>query len=237
MVSDPGVVLEEARSAYKEKDYASSLEKYQWFFDNSIKIKRSYYGVRLSYCLDEWAELGKEYPPAKAALVSLKNNTLTIFKQTKSREAFHEYSSICRSLGNKEEVFNNFLPLHKEKSEIAKELFRFVYEYCAENEKWNICREYLGNGIKKYEESFEIFDHMIKHSKEGEDEIGESMAQEAQDYLQRDIRWILTMLQSSKAEKEYESIVSRIETDLTKIGFHYLVSEIFESTPDKKQKA
>ena len=110
MEIDPGDILQEAREASANKHYSLSLEKYRWFFENALKIKKSYYGVRLSYCLSEWAGLGKVYPPAFKELTQLKESTLTAFKNTKSHCQFHEYESICDALGCPEEpveVFEN----------------------------------------------------------------------------------------------------------------------------------
>lgn len=233
---DPSEVLKEARYALKQKEYATALEKYQWFYDNSLKIKESFYGVRLSYCLADWAQLGKAYPPAMDALLIEKNKSLDSFKKTYSRVSFHEYSSIAEYLDHQEEVFNQFLFLCESKKEITHNLFRFVYDYCANNHMWSICREYMGSGKEQYEESIETFDHIISVSKRQEGEASISLHQEAVECLQRDILRILNMLFSVKALDEYNSTLSRIEADLKERGFDNLFDELLSKTPNPSLK-
>ena len=50
MVVPPGKVLDEARAAAKQGDYAVALEKYERFFDRALVDQGedgNYYGVRL----------------------------------------------------------------------------------------------------------------------------------------------------------------------------------------------
>jgi hypothetical protein len=65
MAEYPGSdALDEARTACHSGDFARALDRYVWFFDNCLANDPAYYGVRLSYVLDEWTDLGKKYPPA-----------------------------------------------------------------------------------------------------------------------------------------------------------------------------
>lgn len=233
---DPGKVLTEAREAAKEKRYSTALEKYQWFFENSIEIKRSYYGVRLSYCLDEWAELGKEYPPAMKALIELKDRSLSDFKSTLSRQSFHEYSSIAGYLDLQDEVLEQFMSLHKSNKQLAGNFFTFVYEHCAKKEMWGICREHLGNGQAQYEKALEMFDHMVGFSKTKADVGGESIYQEALEAIGRETLWILNMLHHEHATEEYELIMTRMQQDLTERGFESTYTKIYESSPSAEHR-
>ena len=229
MEIDPRVVLNEARNAYKEENYSIALSKYQWFYKNSIEINKSFYGVRLSYCLNEWAELGEKYQPAKEALVKLKETTLSSFNETLSQEAFHEYSCICEYLGCSNESYEEFIPVHKENKNLATKLFTYVYEYCASNNQWELCKKYLGNGHNQYKNTLEIFDHMIEFSKKRTSKQRESMSSEAVETIKRESVWLLNMLSHTNSLKEYDSFISRLEIDLKERDFENVYKEIYET--------
>lgn len=235
MEIDPGDTLEQARNAVKDKKYSVALEKYQWFFEHSVQIKQSYYGVRLSYCLADWAELAEDYSPAKIALIAERDKALTKFRETKSRPLFHDYSSISHYLKEDVEVYKQFLTIHETDKALAKSLFTFVYDYCAENKKWEICREYLGNGYKKYQDALETFDHMIEFSEKRKESGGESLRHEAADYLKTKSLWILEMLHHTNATEDYNSAISKIESDLKKRGFEYILEKILDNTTEKRK--
>lgn len=232
MEIDPSVVLEKARKALRNKDYEVALEKYQWFFHNSIEINRSYYGVRLSYCLSEWKQLANDYPPAMEALIELKNNTLATFLETYSRQSFHEYKSIAGCLNEPKEVFDQFMIVHNSNKELAKNLFTFVYEYCAENNNWEICLTYLGNGNEQYEEALEMLDHMIEFSEKKDGEAGKSIFNFGTERFEKECLWILCTLNHANASEALDSAYAKIQSDLKDRNLDDLLNKITTKMPN-----
>src|SRR5688500_5081235 len=70
---DPSVILNEAESDAGAKRYPDALAKHLWFHENALKYERGLYGVRLSFALGAWFELGKQYPPALEALKEVRD--------------------------------------------------------------------------------------------------------------------------------------------------------------------
>jgi len=60
-------VLREARQLVKSEQYAAALEKYIWFHDHALAFDRALAGVRLSYAIFEWLDLGKVWEPISNA--------------------------------------------------------------------------------------------------------------------------------------------------------------------------
>src|SRR4051812_22582627 len=60
--------LEDAEKFAREGKYQQALERHIWYHENALKYDQAQFGVRLSFALSDWAELGKVYPPAKVAL-------------------------------------------------------------------------------------------------------------------------------------------------------------------------
>lgn len=213
MEKDPSEVLNEARQATRNKDYPTALDRYRWFYDNALLLDEAYYGVRLSFCLMEWVRLGAEFPPALEALISLKEKTLSAFKASNSRQNFQELASICRVLSCSEEAFQEFCNVSDK--QLSASIFRDIYEYCASNSMWDICREYLGNGNSQYREALELLDHMLKFSNEQvEDEARESLLHTGVVEFKREVSWLLAMLRHAQALDEYDSAMTVLESDL-----------------------
>src|SRR5262245_16233199 len=118
----PGQVLEEARAAAQAGDYAVALENYERFFDRALHDQgedNNYYGVRLSYCLDEWARLGEKYPAARERLEAKATEAQASFEATGAFDKFHDFQSIRDHLGQQDVVFAQFLQYHRSNPKLA----------------------------------------------------------------------------------------------------------------------
>lgn len=226
---DPGKVLSEARRDFQQKKYRCSLEKYKWFYNNALKYDQAYYGVRLSYCINEWAGLCKVFEPAGDALREEMSVALETFIDSHSLEAFHEYSSIAESLGEEASAYKNFILVHESNRKLAHEIFMFVYPYCAKNERWELCREYLGDGYKQYTKVLELFDYMLDYSVA---EGGDSVQETGHENFKQGCMWLLRMLHASGDKINYSKTLLSIESDLRERDQLHLFDEILYCAPE-----
>jgi len=60
--TDPSARLRLARQAAAGANYEEALSDYRWWFDHALEYDKVFYGVRLSYVLHEWRDVGGEYP-------------------------------------------------------------------------------------------------------------------------------------------------------------------------------
>src|SRR5688572_11979388 len=96
---DPSAILTEAQADAAAKRYADALAKHLWFHRNALKYRPSLYGVRLSFALGYWLELGKQYPRAIQALKEVRDETGIRIRQGKANRAdVHDFSSINEML-------------------------------------------------------------------------------------------------------------------------------------------
>src|SRR4051812_21904757 len=109
-----------ARAAVKGGDYEAALEQYDHFYEHALEVDKSYYGVRLSYCLNEWAALGEKYPPAKARLEGKAADALALLDKTLDPERFHDYQAICHFLKCPEKPVEKFMELSDSDDELAQ---------------------------------------------------------------------------------------------------------------------
>ena len=225
---DPGEVLNDARKARTSNDYSLSLEKYEWFFDNAIKINKSYYGVRLSYCLIEWAELGSQYPAAKAALIKKKEEAFNLFSESKSITCFHEYESICDALECQNEAVKVFKQTSDSDIELSRKLFTYVYPELAKNKEWEICRKYMGNGYNAYKELLELFDFCIEGTSKMSDEQRKEINNSSVTRTVKELEWILEMQKYAQADDEVESALKSIKHDYGERGYPEIYERVLQ---------
>lgn len=122
----PSTVLAEARQARREGRYAEALARHEWYHDAS-RHEPGQGGVRLSFALSDWLELGQLYPPALRRLQELRVNTgerLRSFKKTDDVFAFfQEYNALNRTLREEADTAAMFAWLDEHHPEIARKVY------------------------------------------------------------------------------------------------------------------
>lgn len=97
---DAGERLRFARRATKEGRYEEALRELVWFHDHALEEQRSLYGVRLSYALHDWVELGRVYPPALQAMREVRERKAqAVLRGEGGFALFHDVVSIDETLG------------------------------------------------------------------------------------------------------------------------------------------
>lgn len=158
MDTSPRQTLRDARAAATAGDYPTAQALYEHFFDHALEVDESFYGVRLSYCLDEWAELGEAYPPALDTLKAKAAEAVAGFEATRNPELFHDYQSILHYLNQNDEVFAQFVGYHETMPELAKLASDYLWDSLVESAHWDLCTAYLGDAKERYETAVSNFD-------------------------------------------------------------------------------
>ena len=153
--------LDKARAHVQLSDYANALIYYSHFFEQTFKNPAEY-GVRLSYCLQEWRQLGDIYPEALEGLKAQKDTSLLFWKEENEPERFQDYHSICKVLGLNKEAIEVFLQIHHKNKQLASEIVKFIWDDLVENKNWKVCLEYLNNPLEKYQSHLSTFDNIFK---------------------------------------------------------------------------
>jgi hypothetical protein len=141
---DPGTILSRGRAAALEGRHEQALRDFLWFHKQALKYDGAYYGVRLSFALGYWMELGKVYAPALKALKSVKKQgeaTLALGKG--DRALFHEVMSINRELGRTKDTYKLFLALTKKHPDRAKGYADLAIEPMVEVGDFKLASAYL----------------------------------------------------------------------------------------------
>jgi len=141
---DPREVLREARQCVKSRDYAAALEKYIWFHNHALDANRFLVGVRLSYAVSEWADLGEVYPPALRALEDVRNaKTSSLMNGNDDSSLFHDVKAINRALGQVERTRDLFKIVAESNRGFAEKCFPVALECLVLTKEFNLARSFM----------------------------------------------------------------------------------------------
>jgi uncharacterized protein YozE (UPF0346 family) len=213
---EPRDALDEARSAASQGDFQKALIKYEYFFDHALDDDpAALYGVRLSYCLNEWARIGRRYEPAHKALVERKADSLHLFEESKDPERFHDFVAICKYLKRTDEAISEFVRLDGSDFELARTAYRFISKDLVEAEEWELCGRYIDDSSAAYELALSKFDEAWSVG-QNDDVIGGG---EYNDFVRRmyvrDVSSLLLILKHCNRTHEYSLVRARIAPDMT----------------------
>ena len=156
-------VLKDAQLAHQAGDFVHALKFYQQFFDHALDDDPyALYGVRLSYCLEGWGKLAKEFVGAKNELERYQQQTFQDFTVTNKPELFHDYYCISLVLEQREIAVQAFLNINEEDHAKAKPLIKFIWDDLVKLQHWQVCNQFLTEPVQKLDESFEIFDQAVR---------------------------------------------------------------------------
>jgi hypothetical protein len=87
-------IYNEARTLRNAAQYEESLQREIWYFNHALEYDRGLAGVRLSFTLLEWTELGRRYPKATQALIEIRDHDMQqFFEPTALPDWLQEISS------------------------------------------------------------------------------------------------------------------------------------------------
>jgi hypothetical protein len=145
------VYLKKTRELQNEGKYTEALERHIWFYNNALQYQKSMSGVRNSFALSDWKKLGEVYPPAKKALLEIRDTkTKEIAANGGSTELFQDVSAINRTLGRESETIQLFEGLMKTSPELAKRSWIIVKDATFAAKRYDIIQQYIGNPIREF---------------------------------------------------------------------------------------
>ena len=224
-------ILNEAREDATAKRYDDALAKHVWFHKHSLEIDPSYYGVRLSFALDSWTELSKKYPPALVKLKEVRNESRKqVLAGTKTRESFHDMSSINEYLDEQSATVTTFKKLIEKNPKQAEQVFDIAQPA--------LIREKAYKLVGKYIDPEKDFAHIQQRYQEGK-----KLAEDPQfgaDYLQFENKTLanktttlIAILVVNDRKPEAEKIATTSRTLLDEKKFHKAINAALKGVVPK----
>jgi len=157
--------LEAAKSLATQGKFGAALKKHIWFHNHSLKIRKSYYGVRLSFALAYWMELAAKYPPALAALRKIRDRkTERLLRGKADRALFHDVESINYRLKEPGATVALFKRIDEKNERFASAIYDLADEALVAAEEYNLARKHLGDPSIRFENARRNFEEGIQHA-------------------------------------------------------------------------
>jgi hypothetical protein len=140
----PSDRLNAARLAAREGRHAEALREHEWFHRNALKHRPSLYGVRLSFALSDWVELGKVYPKARRSLDRIRREKIAALRKGKgSWHTFHDVASINRYTDRQRDTYRLFARLHSSRPRLAARCAKVAMPAVVNCGDFKLARRYL----------------------------------------------------------------------------------------------
>jgi hypothetical protein len=177
--TNPKEVLRQARQLVKSHEYGAALEKYIWFHEHALDADRSFAGVRLSYAMSEWIDLGEVYPPARTALEGVRDTkTESLTKGAYHVSLFHDVASINRALGQVERTSDLFKTIAAADRSVAEKCFHIALESLVRMNEFGLARSFISDPQKEIDHFAMPFKFATQRTKSASPEIvQETLAQ------------------------------------------------------------
>jgi hypothetical protein len=142
---NPGTILREAKSDFRNGRYEDALAKHIWFHNNALDIDRSLFGVRLTTALASWHKLAKVYPPALEMLRESRDQAAkrVVEHEDHNRHAFIDFEAINRHIHEEKETVALFVHLDKEMPAIAAKVYDIAQPALVRAKSFDLCGKYL----------------------------------------------------------------------------------------------
>jgi hypothetical protein len=141
---------QQAQEAAREGRHEEALREYLWFHEHVLEHEPSMYGVRLSFALAAWIQLGQSYPKALVALKEMRDRkTLQLASGGGDRELFHDVESINEYLEEEKATYELFLKLQTSNPTLARECAGLAMPALVKAKDFRLARTFIDDPAVK----------------------------------------------------------------------------------------
>ncbi|MEO7983843.1 MAG: hypothetical protein ABI688_07160 [Bacteroidota bacterium] len=143
--------LDKTRKMVKAGKYSEALERYRWFDAHILEQDPELAGVRRSFALAYWKELGDVYPPAMDALKdNRESKTGQLIAKGTSSDLFAEVAAINSVLGENTKTIALFEIISSNYPGLAKDACRYVLDDLLDAKKYELVKKNIGDPLDHY---------------------------------------------------------------------------------------
>lgn len=179
-----GEALRQARAFADAGDFAKALEKHEWYHEHGAVVDPSQRGVRLSFALYSWYQLGVKYPPALASLKTICNDNETALLTGKADpKVFQDFQAINQVLESNDKTIELFQVFDTEHPAFAKECFRYAQDILLEAKSVDLLAKYMDDLPAYLEKLIERRQDLVKTLEEKHAQVPEQATKRFDDKL------------------------------------------------------
>lgn len=143
--------LSDIQDLVRQGKNQEALERFLWFHDHALEHAPSMYGVRLSFALSYWKQLGVVYPPALTAMKKTRDDkTILLENQKGNPSLFHDIVSLNETLGEDSKTVDLFRKLDQEQKDLATQCWDMAKKAIIKAKAYDLARKYIGNPTREF---------------------------------------------------------------------------------------
>ena len=136
--------LRRGRDAALEGNYTLALSDYEWFHEHALADDPALRGVRRSFALSYWAELGSQFLPARTALIQLREKKINaLLADAKDAGVFGDLVAIDHYLEDEPATYRVFLALRERDPQFAHDCSRIALPAIVSARDFQLARSYI----------------------------------------------------------------------------------------------
>jgi len=158
-LADP---FQEATELIREERYEEALQKHIWIHDHVLEERPSYAGVRLSFALAQWADLGRKYPKALVALKEIRDKkTARLLAGENNASLFQDVKAINGYLGDTRATVDLFKQIDSLQPAFATTVYGQAEGPLVDLEEFILARKYMGDPEIRFAKAKSNYDRGI----------------------------------------------------------------------------
>jgi hypothetical protein len=158
--------LEQACEFASQGKFEEALQKHIWYHDHALEINQAHYGVRLSFALSYWIDLGKKYPKALDVLKGIRDKkTARLVAGENNRPLFHDIVAINEELGESLATVEAFKKIQAARPEFASAIAELADKALFDAKEYELERKYLGDPLARFDLLKRNLDFGIEYAK------------------------------------------------------------------------
>ncbi|MHC4540369.1 MAG: redoxin family protein [Planctomycetota bacterium] len=228
---DPDEILSEARADARARHYEDALTKHVWYHRNALKYEPALSGVRLSFALSYWHELGKAYPPALVKLKEIRDEAEeNVTNGQHVRQSFHDLKSINKRVGEESRTKDLFVLLDAQNADAAKEVYRLAQPALINAKEYKLCEKYIDpkRSFPRMIENFRLHKRLAKDSR-----YEASSLEFANKKFKNDAATLVALLAVNGRQAEAEEIAGDAKEEWNDASFHAEIDNALQGNVPK----
>ena len=148
---DMQAYLERTQQLVRQRSYKEALDRFVWFHEHALEDDPAMSGVRLSFALSYWKNLGDVYPPAKQAMVNMRDRKTRQLQEGRGNAAlFSDVEALNRTLGENAKTVRLFREIDKKDAALAAKCWWFARDAVFTDRQYEIAKKYIPAPLKDY---------------------------------------------------------------------------------------
>jgi serine/threonine protein kinase/type II secretory pathway pseudopilin PulG len=153
----------EAKNLMERGQYEDALQRHLWYFNHALEYDQGQTGVRLSFALSEWVELGRRYPKAKLALLEIRDHETQLLANGQGYASlFSDVHSINDYLGQNDATCALFKAIYLRDKKLAGQCYYYAEDLLMDKGEYALLLDCISDPQAHFESAHRGFEMQIQ---------------------------------------------------------------------------